>query len=189
MDRFPVPMPRPLRLAAALLIASVAIGCQGDNPAAPAEDGSDQNENGDATIRAAEREALVALYNSTDGGNWTNNTGWLLSDDHCSWSGVDCLGGGRVTTVNLDSNNLTGSIPAELGNLTALRQLTLEENNLTGSIPAELGNLTALFNLGLHGNKLTGSIPAELGNLTALGSLHIQENDLTGSIPAELGIL
>ena len=35
MDRFPVPMPRPLRLAAALLIASVAIGCQGDNPAAP----------------------------------------------------------------------------------------------------------------------------------------------------------
>ena len=141
MDRFPVPMPRPLRLAAALLIASVAIGCQGDNPAAPAEDGSDQNENGDATIRAAEREALVALYNSTDGGNWTNNTGWLLSDDHCSWSGVDCLGGGRVTTVNLDSNNLTGSIPAELG------------------------NLTALFNLGLHGNKLTGSIPAELGIL------------------------
>ena len=115
MDRFPVPMPRPLRLAAALLIASVAIGCQGDNPAAPAEDGSDQNENEAATIRAAEREALVALYNSTDGGNWTNNTGRLLSDDPCGWFGVTCLSGRGVTEVSLDSNNLTGSIPAELG--------------------------------------------------------------------------
>ena len=40
----------------------------------PRQDGSDQNE---AATRAAEREDLVALYNSTDGGNWTNNTGWL----------------------------------------------------------------------------------------------------------------
>ena len=185
MDRVPVPMPRPLRLAAALLIASVAIGCQGDSPAAPADDGSDQSENEAATTAVAEREALVALYNSTDGGNWTNNTGWLLSDDHCRWFGVFC-DSGLLTRVNLDSNNLTGSIPAELGNLTTLGTLHLEENNLTGSIPAELGNLTALFNLGLHGNNLTGSIPAELGNLTALGSLHIQENNLSGPIPAEL---
>lgn len=30
-----------------------------------------------AAIPGYEREALVALYNSTDGDNWNNNTGWL----------------------------------------------------------------------------------------------------------------
>ena len=59
MDRVPVPMPRPLRLAAALVIASVVVGCQGDTPASPADDGS-------ATI---DGEALVALYLSTGGDN------------------------------------------------------------------------------------------------------------------------
>ena len=36
MDRSPVPMPRSLRLSAALLITSGVVACQGDNPAAPA---------------------------------------------------------------------------------------------------------------------------------------------------------
>ena len=27
-----------------------------------------------------ERDALVALYNSTDGDNWTENTNWLVGD-------------------------------------------------------------------------------------------------------------
>ena len=65
MDRFPVPMPRPLRLAAALLIASVIVGC---DPIASTQGQFDLNTI--ATIPAAEREALVALYSSTDGEAW-----------------------------------------------------------------------------------------------------------------------
>ena len=135
-----------------------------------------------ATIPTGECEALVALYNSTDGDNWNNNAGWLLSADPCSWFGVGCLGG-QVISVNLFSNNLTGSIPAELGNLTALTNLALSSNNLTGSIPAELGNLTALTNLALFSNNLTGPIPAELGNLTALTLLLLHSNVLSGLVP------
>ena len=180
-------MPRPVRLAVVLLITSMVIGCQGDDPAAP--DGSDQNEEEAAATRALERAALVALYNNTDGGNWTNNTGWLLSDDHCSWFGVGCLGGERVTGVGLSQNNLTGSIPAELGNLTLLDGLGLAGNNLTGPIPAELGNLTLLVVLNLDRNNLTGSIPAELGNLTLLAFLFLFSNGLSGPVPLPVASL
>ena len=180
MDRFPVPMPRPLRLAAALLIASVVVGCE------PAQDEFDLSTV--ATIPTAESKALVALYDSTDGDNWNKNIGWLRSADPCSWREVTCSSG-HVIRLELVLNDLTGSIPAELGNLTALQYLGLGWNQLTGTIPAELGNLTDLSYLSLNANDLTGSIPAELGSLTALGTLSLEGNNLTGSIPVELGNL
>ena len=141
-----------------------------------------------ATIPTGECEALVALYHSTDGDNWNNNAGWLLSADPCTWFGVGCSGG-QVTGISLSFNNLTGPIPAELGNLTSLTGLSLDFNQLSGPIPAELGNLTSLTSLGLKSNNLTGSIPAELGNLTYLTRLFLDFNQLSGPIPAELGNL
>lgn len=39
-------------------------------------------------ISTAECEALVALYDSTGGDNWTNNDNWLYTDTPCSWNGV-----------------------------------------------------------------------------------------------------
>ena len=63
---------------------------------------------------------------------------------------------------------MTGSIPAEFGNLDSLKTLNLTYNDLTGPIPATLGNLTGLDNLWLTGNRLTGPIPAALGNMTGL---------------------
>ena len=173
-------MPDPARLSAALLIASVVVACDAIAPA-------DQDVL-DPVERAAEREALTAFYINTDGDNWTDRAGWLVSADPCRWFGVACTGG-RVFRLIMESNNLAGSIPAELGNLPALNDLRLNSNNLTGSIPAELGNLTALSILNLFDNNLTGSMPAALGNLTALNDLRLFENSLTGSIPAELGNL
>ena len=46
-------------------------------------------------------------------------------------------------------------------------------NQLTGGIPAELGNLANLQHLYLSGNELTGAIPAELGNLANLQRLSL----------------
>ena len=91
--------------------------------------------------------------------------------------------------LNHYDNSLSGSIPAELGNLTKLMFLQIRGNSFSGSIPAELGNLTNLTNLALDNNSLSGSIPVELGSLTNLSTLKLHNNSLIGSIPAELGNL
>jgi Leucine-rich repeat (LRR) protein len=137
-------------------------------------------------IPQVECEALVALYNSTDGANWSSD--WNVTNTPCSWSGVSCSAG-QVTDIYLGYNNLNGTIPRELGNLTQLTTLNLSPNQLTGSIPTELGNLTQLTELDLGGNQLTGSIPTEIGNLTQLTELDLGGNQLTGTIPTELGNL
>lgn len=66
-----------------------------------------------AAVSAPQRDALVALYNSTDGPNWTEKTNWL-SGDPCgnNWYGVTCnTGGTAVTSLDLADNHLSGSIP------------------------------------------------------------------------------
>ena len=75
-----------------------------------------------------EREALIALYNATDGDNWDphyfgSSEGWDgPAGTECNWWGVTCSSG-RVTELNLGyRNQLSGFIPAELGNLTSLIQ-------------------------------------------------------------------
>ena len=84
---------------------------------------------------------------------------------------------------------LSGTIPAQLGNLTNLQDLNLGSNRLSGTIPAELGNVTHLESLMLLSNQLSGPIPTRLGNLTSLTFLALSSNQLSGSIPAELGSL
>jgi len=139
-------------------------------------------------IPSTECEALVALYNSTDGANWEYNDGWNVTNAPCSWDGISCSDG-HVSDISLPNKQLTGSIPAELGNLSNLSGLNLSNNQLTGSIPSELGNLSNLKELLISGNQLTGSIPSELGNLSNLERLDLDNNQLSGSIPSQLGNL
>ena len=140
-----------------------------------------------AQVPAQDSLALVALYDSTDGANWTDNTGWLTGTVS-TWFGVT-VSAGRVTEISLESNNLSGTIPSEIGNLTNLENLRLFENELTGSIPGEIYTLTNLFALKLEQNKLQGPISADIGNLVNLTSLTLGQNELTGSIPVEIGNL
>jgi|GEM_PF-1971026 len=142
-----------------------------------------------AAIPSSERDALIALYNATDGANWNNNTEWLGAvGTECSWFGVSCVNE-HVIVIGLSSNNLSGTIPAQLGQLSHLQELWLSWNQLTGAIPAELGQLSNLEILCLYWNQLTGTIPAQLGQLSQLHWLYLYWNQLTGAIPAELGQL
>ena len=144
-----------------------------------------------STIPQSECEALVTLYNSTDGDNWTDNTNWLTGEDPCAWFGISCVAGspGYVDKIELGVNALSGTIPTEIGVFSNLTELWLHYNSLTGSIPAELGDLSNLVKLSLINNQLTGSIPPELGGLDSIDMLVFSVNQLTGSIPAELGSL
>lgn len=73
-----------------------------------------------AQVPAIEREALIALYNSTDGDNWWENIGWLGPvGTECTWWRVTCFGG-HVQQLDLGYNQLNGAIPPELGNLSSL---------------------------------------------------------------------
>ena len=137
-------------------------------------------------IVAGNRAALVALYNATGGANWTDNTNWLTDAPLYQWYGVSADPNGRVIHLYLDSNQLTGEIPAELDNLTSLGALFLSHNRLSGEIPSSLGSLSSLKRLHLRDNRLTGEIPAELGNLSNLQSLWLLGNQLSGQIPVEI---
>ena len=81
-----------------------------------------------------DRDALIALYNSTAGENWANNTNWNTEEDISTWFGVE-VADGRVTEILLFDNNLTGTLPPEIGELTAMTLLFLRRNNLTGLHP------------------------------------------------------
>ncbi|MYC07616.1 MAG: hypothetical protein F4X57_10685 [Chloroflexi bacterium] len=92
----------------------------------------------------------------------------------------------KLKKVWLGDNELSGSIPSTLGNLEDLESLILSDNDLSGAIPSELGDLTNLRELVLNGNDLSGSIPANLSNLENLERLALNRNDLEGPIPANL---
>ena len=151
-----------------------------------------------AAIPANERAALIALYNSTTGNSWTINTGWktppldvdgfAMPGTEWNWFGVTIVSD-HVTEIKLGSNNLVGSLPAQLGNLTNLVNLAMSSNHLSNSIPMELGLLSNLVYLNLSFNELTGSIPPWLGNITGLRLIALNRNQLSGNIPSGLGNL
>lgn len=115
--------------------------------------------------------ALVALYNSTGGPNWHTDTNWLTGDPCANaWYGVTCDENANIERILLDGNNLFGTLPAEIGDLTELELLDLSDNRLNGAVPAAMGNLVKLVGLYLNGNQLTGPVPSSLENLTGLGA-------------------
>jgi len=91
----------------------------------------------------------------------------------------------NLTELSLFDNQLS-SLPAEIGQLTNLTELSLFNNQLS-SLPAEIGQLTNLKELNLSGNQLS-LLPAEIGKLTKLTRLDIWNNKLS-SLPAEIGQL
>ncbi len=138
-------------------------------------------------VPTTERDALIALYNATDGANWDDNTGWL-SADVSTWFGVT-VSGCNVIDIALPGNNLVGTLPPEIGNLTFLEGLDLGANQLSGGIPPEIGNLSALTSLNLSINQLDGSVPFEMSYLSNLQVLGLAFNTLSGNLPSDLMFL
>eukprot|EP00984_Skeletonema_dohrnii_P014278 scaffold5981_cov146-Skeletonema_dohrnii-CCMP3373.AAC.7 len=132
-----------------------------------------------------ERPSLEAIYERTNGQNWTNSAGWMNEEDHCEWYGIICDGNGQVTSINLRDNNLAGQFPVYtriytflgapsptiesdwqgtkygLANLFRLKTLDLADNKLTGTIEYRpLYNLRSLTHFDVSGNQLGGEVNA-----------------------------
>lgn len=187
-----------------------------------------------------QRYALAVLYFSLSGDGWNagSNAGldksaaagvWMSGLDYCDWgAGITgdngsynqlvCNDNGHVVNLNLQTNNLIGEIPPELGALIYLTSYISFTNGITGPIPTTLGNiapleifdvefnsmdgnlfqpefyaessdLTSLIHFRASSNNFVGSIPSEVGLWTKLQNLWLSENELTGSIPSEIGNL
>jgi hypothetical protein len=139
-------------------------------------------------IPKAECQALLDLYNSTNGPNWKRKDNWNETNTPCSWYGIRC-DSGQVYSLGLINNQLSGTLPDSLDKLSHLKDFYLEKNQLTGTIPDSLGNLAQLRELVFSYNQLTGLIPSSLGNLSGLDFLVLNDNQLIGSIPESLGNL
>ena len=100
-----------------------------------------------------ERAALTALYEATNGQDWKTNDGWLSDARLDQWQRVTTDEDGRVTSLDVGSNQLNGEIPTELGDLSNLRLLFINDNDLTGVLPQSLTGLSALESFYFHYNS------------------------------------
>ena len=143
---------------------------------------------------------------------------WLSDADECKWGGVTCEDEFHVSHLHLAGYKLQGKLPIEIAGLNHLRTLDLQKNNLQGSLPLEWGildntfglqsirlddnlftgslpeewcqlNSTTMREMKLAGNDLTGTLPSCLSRLTALESFSVMQSAMTGTIPSELGRL
>ncbi|KAK3442592.1 hypothetical protein EUGRSUZ_B02930, partial [Eucalyptus grandis] len=115
---------------------------------------------------------------------------WNDTVHFCKWYGVACsLRRQRVTGLDLQSKNLSGSISPHIGNLSFLRKLNLDNNNFGGEIPTRAGQLGRLRIFSVENNSVTGEIPKNLSSCSSLILLSLPGNQLTGRIPIELGLL
>ncbi|XP_076895384.1 uncharacterized protein LOC143547991 [Bidens hawaiensis] len=86
--------------------------------------------------------------------------------------------------IELESNDLTDSIPWDIGHCMKLISLNLRHNSLTGIIPWEITTLPSITEVDLSYNLLTGTISVTFGNCSTLEAFNVSYNQLTGPIPS-----
>lgn len=167
-----------------------------------------------SSTRQKEANALLKWKGSLNNQSQHFLSSWVLGNGHCQWIGIICDKSRRVSQLNLSSsglkgklddfsfssfpklsildlmnNSLNGTIPSDIGNLSALTYLDLSSNSLSGNIPFEIGKLRSLSDLYLERHILTGKIPSSIGNLTDLFFLYLHKNMLSAAIPQQVGML
>jgi gliding motility-associated-like protein len=132
--------------------------------------------------------ALAAIYNSLGGPNWTIQQRWLQGNIRNWDPRIRFNSAGRVVEINLNLNNLRGTIPSEIGLLDDLQVLRLGSNEITGPIPDQLTNLRNLRIVDLRNNEIT-RLPNGIERLQNLQDFRVQNNHIEGQIPAGFGQL
>lgn len=140
-----------------------------------------------------EYQALRALFENTDGPSWANKTSWDYPNwkdpKDVSYRDFDRFFGvrvhnGDVVEIVFVSNQLNGTIPPSILNLSQLNVLVVVRATLTGTNVDTLRHLTNLEILTLSDCNLTGKIPKKLFELSKIGTLDLSNNQLSDSIPA-----
>jgi Leucine-rich repeat (LRR) protein len=175
---------------------------------------SESNTPAHTEFRTIQRYALLTLWfaqfakrncnNHSDHNNWHkrqqywyNTTNWVVAVDECDWHGVGCtlvkinddIGESElmvVTSLQLESNNVHGSLPPDIGLLSYLESVELGYNQLTGSLPESIGLWTDLQRFAVSANRLTGTLPESMSTWSNVESFDCYANGLTGPLPSVL---
>lgn len=139
-----------------------------------------------AQVSSTEKQALLDLYQATDGNNW-NNT-WDIHSPVSNWYGVS-VSNNKVVALDLKFNNLKGELPTTMNNLVHIENIELSFNQISGTLPENISDLKQLKMFAINSNQIEGNIPNSFGSLNKLQELHISSNQISGNIPATLGNL
>ena len=150
---------------------------------------SDARGPADRACPALPTEVLEVFHNATGGAGWRNSANWLTEAPLASWHGIT-VEDSLVTALDLSDNNLTGTLPPEIGEFVDMKRVDLSDNGLSDAIPAAVGDLEHLESLDLSNNGFTGLIARSIGSLDSLRDLDLSGNEMSGALPssfAELG--
>ncbi|XVE96024.1 hypothetical protein REPUB_Repub02eG0185900 [Reevesia pubescens] len=119
--------------------------------------------------------------------SWSNTSGV----HHCNWTGITCIPTPSlyVSSVNLQSLNLSGEIPSSICALPYLSHLNLADNFFNQPIPLHLSQCSSLETLNLSNNLIWGTIPDQISQFDALKVLDFSKNHIEGKIPVDIGSL
>ena len=163
--------------------------------------------------RLLQRYALNTFYyilKNTKSYQWR----YLNQSDHeCQWPLVYCNANGFVdafvitgqivhammpgefgfltdmTSLSLEGNKITGSLPSSLEKWTRLESFQASNNLLTGTFPEFFSRLPRLTNLDLSLNRFTGKLPSSMSGMSSLQKISIATNAFSGPIPSDLWTL
>ncbi|KAL3596769.1 hypothetical protein D5086_008406 [Populus alba] len=125
-------------------------------------------------------EVMLSLKKSL---NVPDSLGWS-DPDPCKWNHVVCSDEKRVTRIQIGRQNLQGTLPSNLQNLTQLERLELQYNNISGNLPS-LNGLSSLQVILLSDNKFT-SVPSDFfAGLSSLQSVEIDNNPFSNWVIPE----
>mmetsp|Transcript_3500 Transcript_3500/g.7623 ORF Transcript_3500/g.7623 Transcript_3500/m.7623 type:complete len:763 (-) Transcript_3500:160-2448(-) len=141
----------------------------------------------DISDPTAVAEANASCSIRGDGSQLAGDKAWLTDVTECEWGGITCDNNGNVVSLFLEDNNLAGTLPFELQDLSILRILHVEEGQTSGTIPAEYANIRTLEELDLNFNVIRGTIPEGLYQLNNLVELDLNDNQLSGTINPAVG--
>eukprot|EP00562_Extubocellulus_spinifer_P013816 CAMPEP_0178558590 /NCGR_PEP_ID=MMETSP0697-20121206/10490_1 /TAXON_ID=265572 /ORGANISM="Extubocellulus spinifer, Strain CCMP396" /LENGTH=2669 /DNA_ID=CAMNT_0020191701 /DNA_START=259 /DNA_END=8268 /DNA_ORIENTATION=- len=157
-----------------------------------------------------EKEILELFYNTCGGKNWKNSDNWMSDDiDVCHWYGVSCKDGKTVDSILLGGNNVVGTPPAKLFQMSNLKWLWLYSNPINfkfdgigsakklKSLLLDQTGLTSLRGIGaastieeldVRFNRLRGPLTREISQMVNLKDFAVEGNQLTGAIPSFSGM-
>ncbi|KAK9671526.1 hypothetical protein RND81_12G036400 [Saponaria officinalis] len=116
---------------------------------------------------------------------------WSNFTHRCNFTGITCnnFPPFTVTSITLQSFNLSGEISSEICQLSGLTSLNLADNLFNHPFPLHLSTCQSLISLNLSSNLIWGNIPHQISQFDSIEVLDLSRNHMEGEIPESLGFL